>query len=628
MAVVNEDGSIEGLPWDLSDEYPAADAPEVEEDLDRLDAIQDALEDANRVLVPLLDRAATLSPNDAAGGIAAARRAFALVEEGGRLLRDPGVYANCCLSVDSADEAALALLGRLQAREKRFAELTEPLSQFLDRVPDAVVEAYLADDATAHARFEVEHARRRRHELLPLSEENLATALGQDGIHAWGRLYDRLAGTLGCDVEVDGEVETMGVAQAAGLMQRPDDGLRERAWRAINAAWDTHGESCAAAINAIAGWRLEMCRKRSNGRAVHFLDAPLHANRIVGETLETLLAVAEEARPLARRAALLQARAYRKERYAPWDQRAPAPALDDGGGAPIPYGEALDLVADSYGSVDRSMGAFVRMMAKRRWIEGTVGARKQPGAYCTRFAKSRNPRVYMTYTGGASDVITLAHELGHAYHAWVMRDLPDSQRRYGMSIAETASTFGETIVRDALLARAATPEAEFGMVWEEVSAAVAFLLNIPARFSFERNFYEARAARPQTPDELKGMMSAAWTEWYGDSLSEPDPLFWANKLHFYISGLSFYNFPYLFGYLFSLGVYARRQALGAAFFPRYEALLRDTGRMTAEDLAAKHLDVDLTRPEFWRGTVAALEARIDRFETLVAQCVGTPSHKR
>ena len=114
------------------------------------------------------------------------------------------------------------------------------------------------------------------------------------------------------------------------------------------------------------------------------------------------------------------------------------------------------------------------------------------------------------------------------------------------------------------------------------------------------------------------MMSAAWEKWYGDALSEPDPLFWANKLHFYISGLSFYNFPYLFGYLFSLGVHARRDALGEEFFPRYKALLEDTGRMTAEELAAKHLDVDLAAPDFWRETLASLEPRIDHFESLVA----------
>ena len=188
-----------------------------------------------------------------------------------------------------------------------------------------------------------------------------------------------------------------------------------------------------------------------------------------------------------------------------------------------------------------------------------------------------------------------------------------------MSLAETASTFGETLVRDALLASASSSQDRLDMAWEEMSALVAFILNIPTRFEFEQRFYEARAERPLLAGELEAMMSEAWATWYGDSLAEPDPLFWANKLHFYISGLSFYNFPYLFGYLFSLGVYARRAEAGAGFYPRYQALLRDTGRMSAEDIAAQHLSVDLTKPEFWQQTVDSLESRVDAFEDLLVE---------
>ena len=613
---------VEGVSWDLASEYPAPDSAAVEADLARLTTLLDEVERLNVVLVPLLEAAGDLALEAAQEAIEAGRRIFAVSEEAARLLRDPGVYANCLLSVNSGDAGALALRGRLQSYRKRFAELAEPLSQFLDRASEEVVEAWLADEATAPARFSVEHSRKRRHELLGIEEETLAAGLAEDGIHAWGRLYDQLSGTLACEVMLGNEPRRMGIAEASALMLKPDDAQRESAWRAVNGAWEAHAESCAAAINAIAGWRLEMCRRRSRGgRAVHFLDAPLHLNRITRATLDTILGVAGEAVPLARRAARLQARAYGKEKYGPWDQRAPAPPRDgdEGGGAPIPYPEAVDLIAASYGSVEPRMGEFVRMMAKRRWIEGTVGGRKRPGAYCTGFDKSRTPRVYMTYTGGASDVITLAHELGHAYHSWVMRDLPDCQRRYGMSLAETASTFGEAIVRDDLLGRAGSPAEELAIVWEEASALVAFILNIPARFDFEKGFCEARAERPLRPAELSEMMSAAWKKWYGDSLAEPDPLFWASKLHFYISGLSFYNFPYLFGYLFSLGVYARRDELGDEFFPRYEALLRDTGRMTAEELAGRHLGVDLTRPDFWRGTVEMLATRIDRLEELVGR---------
>ena len=280
---------------------------------------------------------------------------------------------------------------------------------------------------------------RRRHELLGLREENLVSALGQDGIHAWGKLYDKLAGTLKCRVgSDDSQGEEVGLAQAASRMMSPDDAVREDAWRATNRTWNEHVQAGAAAINAIAGWRLELCRQRSGQRSVHYLDAPVHANRIERRTLDTLMAVAWESNALARRAAKAMARAYRKQRIGPWDQRAPAPALP-GSPEAISFGGAIDRVAGAYGSVHPDMGDFVRMMARNRWIEAAQRPRKMPGAYCTSFAKSRTPRVYMTFGGSMTDVTILAHELGHGFHHWVMRDLPDAQRHYGMSVVETAS---------------------------------------------------------------------------------------------------------------------------------------------------------------------------------------------
>jgi oligoendopeptidase F len=598
--------TLQGPAWDLSSEYPDTDAPELEADLatiERLCAEMAALNDA-------------LEGDEA---LDAARQLFKLREQAAMLLQNVATYASCRLSVSSRDPDALSLQGRLQSRQKRFSEVTEPLSQFCDLATDEEIGEFLADPEIAPAEFVIRHSRERRHETLSLAEENLINALAPDGIEAWGRLYTQLSGTLECDVLVGNEQQRMGIAQAAGLMQKPDDRLRENAWNAINSAWDEHAESCAAALNAIAGWRLELCRKRSRQRPVHFLDAPVHMNRLSRETLDSLLGAAERFRPLARRAAKLQARAYGKDTIGPWDSRAPAPVLDPGGGDAIAFDAAISRIAAAYGQVDPSLGSFVRDMAEKRWIEGTAGAGKRPGAYCATFRKSRTPRVYMTYTGGASDVITLAHELGHAYHSWVMRDLPQSQLSYGMSLAETASTFGETLVRDALLKEAGSLQTRLDVMWEDMTALVAFVLNIPTRFEFERRFYEARDERPLRPDELKTLMSEAWQNWYGEALSEPDPLFWASKLHFYISGLSFYNFPYLFGYLFSLGVYESRERFGDEFFPRYQALLKDTGRMTAEDLARRHLDVDITRPAFWEDTLAALEPRVDAFEGVVTE---------
>ena len=616
-----DDGArIQGPSWDLSTEYESTDAPALEADLVRLSSLLDRIEALNPSLVAALPNAAALSPLDARAAITAAQSVYALSEDASQLLRNPLTFANCLLSVDAQDEAAQRLQGRLQNYQKRYGDLLEPWSQFLDLVSDEVIDAYLADARVAPSAFVVKHGRERRHELLGLDEERLVNALAQDGIMAWGRLYDQISGTTTADVLVGNEQKTVGLAEANGLLQKTDEHQRRAAWNGINAAWRRNAESCAAAINAIAGWRLELNRKRSTKKPVHFLDAPAHASRIRRETLDALLGVAERARPLARRAAKAMARATGREALGPWDMRAPAPHF--GGSQRLrSFNEAIALIATAYASVDREMGDFVRMVAERRWIEGTVSSRKRPGAYCTGFAKSRTPRVYMTYHGSDEDVITLAHELGHAFHSWVMRDLPECQRGYGMSLAETASTFGETTVRDALLASADSDAGRFAIMWEEMSAAVAFLLNIPARFTFEKAFYERRDARPLRPKELEQLMSSAWREWYGDSMSEPDPMFWASKLHFYISGLSFYNFPYLFGYLFSLGVYLRKDAAGNDFYPRYVALLRDTGRMSAEELAVRHLDVALDQPTFWRETVQRLEPRIAAFEMLVDRLV-------
>ncbi len=598
--------TLEGPAWDLSEEYPAPDSAAIQADIDALSA--------------LLDEMAELNPGlDGDDPVAAAQQLYKLSEQARILLGNPLTFATCLLSVNSRDDAAQVLQGRMQAYQKRFAELLEPLSQFADLAEDAVIDRYLADPIVAPAEFLIRHSRQRRHELLSLQEESLINGLSRDGIHAWGNLYDQLSGTLSCDVLVGNEVQTMGIAQAAGLMQKPDVETRRNAWQAINTAWAAHEETCAASINAIAGWRLELVTKRSAKQHVHFLDAPVHMNRISRNTLDTLMAVAKTARPLGQRAARLQARAYGLKTIGPWDQRAPAPDLGEEEPLGTPFAAAVETIANAYAQVDPRMGDFVRMMVANRWVEGTQGDSKRPGAYCTGFAKSRTPRVYMTYSGGSSDIITLAHELGHAFHSWVMRDLPESQRSYGMSLAETASTFGETLVRDALLVSATSGQDRLNMAWEEMSALVAFILNIPTRFEFEQRLYEARAERPLLPRELKQMMSEAWATWYGDALSEPDPLFWANKLHFYISGLSFYNFPYLFGYLFSLGVYAGRAHAGEDFYPRYEALLRDTGRMSAEDLAAKHLNVDLASSDFWQSTITSLESKVDAFEKLLGE---------
>ena len=592
-----------GPSWDLSVVYTSVDDPMIENDIAEVESFLQAVAKLNKDLVE--------------DNVAVAQQIFVKLQNAGEVYSNLSTYANCLLSVNSADEDAQRLFGRLQRHRKEINSLSKPLHEFEALAGEEILESYLNHGFVGQARFSVLHRRQLASQLLSRSEEQLIEELAQNGLHAWGNLYDRLSGSIECNVLVGNQNQSMGLAQASTHMMDSSNTQRKNAWEAINQSWEAHDEACAAGLNAITGWRLDLCDQRSQNKPVGFLDSSAHMNKISLETLNALLGSAKRFNTLAQRAAKLQARAMGKERMGPWDSRAPAPVLGKHPTSLITFEEGIKVIKDAFSSVDSSMGDFVQMMVDEHWIEGSISSKKRPGAYCTSFSRSKTPRVYMTYSGSTSDVITLAHELGHALHFWVMRDLPESQRQYGMSLAETASTMGETAVRNALLAKASSDLEKLDIMWEELSAFTTFMLNIPTRFEFEKNLYDKRRDRPLSPKELRDLMSDAWVEWYGDSISEPDPMFWASKLHFYISGLSFYNFPYLFGYLFSLGVYSERSKFGNQFYSRYCKLLRDTGSMTAEVLAESHLGQDIQSQTFWDNVINSIRPRIDEYELLL-----------
>ncbi|MNJ60371.1 Peptidase family M3 [compost metagenome] len=194
-----------------------------------------------------------------------------------------------------------------------------------------------------------------------------------------------------------------------------------------------------------------------------------------------------------------------------------------------------------------------------------------------------------------------------------MDDLPAFNQEYAMNVAETASTFAEMIVSDALVKNATSNEEKVALLADKIQSAVAFFMNIHARFLFETRFYEKRKQGMLDAAELSALMEEAQKEAFHGALDQYHPHFWASKLHFYITSVPFYNFPYTFGYMFSTGIYALAQREGAAFAERYDALLRDTGRMTVEELASKHLGVDLTKPDFWRDAMALSVADVKLF---------------
>jgi len=621
-----------GPAWENTSEYPSVTSNEFARDLVLVDQLIQQLSELAEMLRPSIDRLVSGQAerpedqlkNHSDDPIAQLHTFTEFDEQARTLLANLVTYVDCERSVDGQNAEAVRVHALLMKRRSRLNSAVMPIRLFLTHAPEEVISRYLQHPRTEGNEFALRQARQMADTRLTEYEETMLEQMRPHAIDAWGNLYSQISSTLRCSLESNNrQMETLGLAEACGVLREGSEARRRSAWYGIQAAWKNHEDSCAAILNGLAGWRLEeyQRRTRNNASPIDFLEIPLHNERISRKTLTALMTAVEESREIGQRAIRAMAQGFGKKQLDPWDLMAPAPNYTQ---APVhrPFREGLRLVREAFAAIDSDMADFIGTMEKNRWIEGRILPNKQHGAFCTHFQKSRTPRVFQTYMGSLADVRILAHELGHAYHAWATRDLPRLQRAYPMTLAETASIFAETALADSLLHRehpnspAGVP---FEIAWQNAEAATGFLLNIPARFDFEQLFYERRTTSAYvTPQELGELTETAWRKWYGNTLSETERQYWMTKLHFSMSKSSFYNFPYTFGYLYSLGLYARRTELGTKFFPMYLALLRDTGRMTVEELTLRHFGEDLTRPEFWQRSLKIVNSQVEHFERLLA----------
>ncbi|EMQ2878050.1 M3 family oligoendopeptidase [Vibrio navarrensis] len=549
------------------------------------------------------------------------QNAIVTKEAAGRLLSTIYTFANCHTSVDVTHAEAKALVGRMAKLSSEMDQAFSPYELALMHADDDFIVDVLESDNpdVASQAFAIAQLRKLADQSLSVEQEQLLSAMAVDGRDGWGRLYDNLTGTLKVNLKLpDGQEQTLGFSQAAAILYGSDFARQESAWRGIQQAMATHRETFAAILNALSGWRLTEYQKRSHQRDIHFLEPSLYSSRIQPQTLDTMISVTRQNRHVGQKAGVLMAKVHGLNEMKPWNHLAAMPAFS-GEAKVYSFEEAIEVIRAAFAQVDPEMATFVDMMVENGWIDAAPGDNKRLGAYCTKLAATRTPLVFMTWAGSRSDLMTLAHELGHAFHNWVMRDMPLCQTRYPMTLAETASIFAENIVQDYLIAKAQSDEEKLEMLWEELSSALALMINIPVRYEFEKAFYQQRSDGELSADELCALMSSTWQEWYGEAMSESDPYFWASKLHFSISDISFYNYPYLFGYLFSKGIYAQRSEKGEQFYQDYVSLLRDTGSMMAEAVVFQHLAMDLTQDEFWQKSIDLISAKVDEFERLLAK---------
>lgn len=532
-------------------------------------------------------------------------------EKLGNGLSESMTYSRGLLSANVKDKLASKLTTELSTLYSEMSNSSTMLTKKFVSMSDSAWSSLLEKEPFKSSVFPLNEQRDQGKSLLAQDVETAISTLANDGFKGWGDLYNTLVASIEVELEdASGTVQKYSAGQAANIMgSAKDPDTRLNMLKKWEEAWSDKAPLFADTLNHLAGFRLENYKLHGTE---DFMERPLEYNRLKKETLDTMWDTITKNKPKVVRYLKRKAQLMNIDQLSWVDVTAPV-SVGDFEPRHYSFDEAATFIMDNFSSFSEKMQSLAKTAFEDAWIEAEDRDAKRPGGYCANLPESEESRIFMTFSGSAGNVSTLAHELGHAFHSYVMRDLPSMNRRYAMNVAETASTFAELVISDATVREAKSEAEKINLLDSKNARAATMFMNIHSRYIFESAFYEERKTGIVTDDRLSELMIDAQKEAYQDSLSTYHPTFWASKLHFFNTGVPFYNFPYTFGFLFSLGIYARSLEEGSDFEDRYIALLRDTASMTTEELAQKHLNVDLTQPEFWQSAIDMVHSDIDEY---------------
>jgi oligoendopeptidase F len=594
----------EDLPrWSVADVHESLDARSFH------DALEGAATDAAR-LVALFDelgiRAVTRRAITDADAVAADRAIteWNRVAEAVNLLR---VYVYATVSTDSRDQRAQSAYSETRQLDATLRPLTARLADWIAAL--GVDELATTSSAVQEHLGPLRRLAARAEHQMTEAEEHLAAELSMTGTSAWGRLQADVTSQLTTDVALPDGVRTLPMPAVRGLATDPDPAVRRAAYDAELGAWPRIEVPVAAAMNAIKGEAIALNRRRNWSSPV---DASLHANSVSRATFDAMQSAVVAALPDLRRWMRIKARlhGHDAERGLPWwDLVAPLPAVS----AAVSWDEGIDVVRSAFGDYSAALGGLVDRALDERWIDAAPRDGKTGGAFCAPFVDDRS-LVLLNWAGSADSTQTTAHELGHAYHNTTLAGRTALQRQLPMALAETASIFCETLVVEAGLARLEGAE-RLAQLDVDLTGTNQVIVDIHSRFLFERDVFHRRERSTLSPADLCTMMTHAQAAAYGDGLDQDTahPYMWLLKPHYY--GSHFYNWPYTYGLLFGLGLFARYRDDPEHFRAGYDDLLSRAGMDTAEELGAA-FGLDVTDEAFWTASLDVVRGRIEEYETL------------
>lgn len=518
-------------------------------------------------------------------------------------LRTLSGYLHCLLSVNAQDEAAQARGSVLQKAIAQFNTLTTRWSAWVGSLDvDALL---LASETAKGYAFVLRNAQTRSRHLMSEGEEELASELTLSGSKAWAKLYHALTSQI--TLELDGKKVPLSLARARAC--DPNRHVRRETFTAELAAWEQWSLPLAAALNSLKGETLTLAKRR---RWPSVLDAALFECHMDRTSFEMMMDAAVESFSHFRRYLRTKAKLLGLERLAWYDLNAPV----SGRTKLWTFLEAKKFLLDRFAAFSPRLANLARHAFEEQWIDAEPRHGKQNGAF-TVGIRGGETRILINYKSSFADVVALAHELGHAYHTAALASRPALQRAYPKTLAETASLLCETLVRQALY-KEATPSERLAILEASLQGTCQTVVDVACRYFFEQKLFEKRAQRELSVGELNALALEAQRDTYGDGLDPLTlhPFMWAMKPHSY--GYTFYNFPYLFGQLFALGLYTWYRAHPRVFRRRYEDFLAATGVENCRDIA-RRFGIDLHAPGFWKSSLNIVREEIDEFEALVAK---------
>ena len=572
--------------WNLDVIYRGFDDPAFAADMEKLEKL-------------VKDYAAFAGELDRQTPLDGLKKGIALEEALTVLTAKLGEYASLRQSVNTRDAEAGSRLGQVMQRISGAAGAQAQWREWVSKIPDLMV-LVAGDETLKDYTFLFERLLRNSTHLLGSLGEQISARLSMSGSSAWSDLQGYLTST----VPVSYNGGTTNLSAIRNLAYAPDPAVRKAAYEAELSCYDRIKDSVAFALNSIKLETISDCQLRGYGSP---LDRTLEQSDMKRQTLDAMLGAMEEYMPKFRQYLRAKGKALGHENGLPWyDLFAPMGKS----AAQYTAEDAKRILVELFSTFDQELADMVARAFDESWIDFYPRDGKTGGAFCAGVECIGQSRILTNFDGTFGSIVTLAHELGHAFHNQCIRTHRPLNRDYSMPVAETASTFNECVVMAAAIRQAKSHDEELALIESQLQDVTQIICDIYSRYLFESMVLENREQQFMDADTLCGMMLKAQEQSYGDGLDPGfrHPYMWICKSHYY--GATFYNFPYAFGGLFARGLYAQYQREGAAFVPKYKKLLRTTTVATAEDVA-QVAGIDLTDKEFWRGALQTVAQQID-----------------